>query len=269
MTDDPPCPVCESPLYDNATICNACRNYLETCLLEVGRLMNDLDVTLTKQSQTRSHQASTELDPTPTPFHVGASKVGQDLRATMAAWCALVRDGTGHAFTRKPSPVNLAAYLVVHLPWLAHHEAAPDAYNEVTAACQAIEKVIDIDPGTRIVGICGHETEDGPCPQTVWAHLYAATVQCMSCGQLWDVRERRLESYAHAYTTAATATTITRAFMVDGIAISAHRLAVWAGRGLLTPAAPRRYVVAHVARLIQLSEAGVKLTNYETEANQP
>lgn len=265
MTTEPTCPVCEAVVYNNDTICNRCRNRLETCLLETGSLMRDLDVTLCKQSKVIHNHASTELDPTPTVFHVGASNAGHELRMMLGTWCTLILDGTGHKFTNKPTPVNLAAYIVHHLHWLAQHEAAPDAVTELTDAYHAVEQVIDVDPETRIVGVCGHDTETGPCPQTLWAHLYASTVQCRTCGQLWDVRGRRLESYAQAFTTAADPPTITRAFKTDGIALTTDRIRQWARRGLLEPVRPNRYVVAHVARLLQLSEAGTKLTVYNEE----
>lgn len=266
MPTEPECPVCGAPLYDNQTICNGCRNRLETCLLETGSLIRDLDVTLTKQSKIIHNHASTELDPLKSVFHMGASNAGQALRHMLAAWASLIQAETGNRYPWKPDTIHLAAYILHHLRWLAQHEAGADAYNEITEAYADVEHVIDIDPETRIVGTCGHETENGACPQTIWARTTARTVQCRTCGTTYDVHERVLDTYMQAMTTTATAITITRAFNLQGIPIESNRLAVWTRRGLLTQTSPRRYNIAHVARLIQLYESGAPLTPYEEKA---
>jgi len=292
MTTETQCPTCTRTNYTDATICPACRNYLETCLLETSSLLDDLDVTLTKQAQTRGHGMSDEIDPVKFMYNIGASNAADRHKHVLMSWAALVRDEDGQwlpvvdqtgkpirrpgdhhhikmwrpteRYTGKPTAQDAAAYLLRHLQFLTHHDAAADAYDEITTACQQIERVMDIQPGRMLVGECTTGLQHGtPCSTILWAAPHTTKTTCPTCDTVWDVKTRRLHTYRQATHTAATATTITRALNLGGIAIDAHRIHVWASRGLLTPAAPRRYIVGHVARLIMLAEAGEKLSPIE------
>lgn len=262
---DPLCPTCEAPFFNNAVICPACRNRLEQYFAETDSLLDDLDVTLTKQSQTRSHGGTGELDDTPTPFHVGASNAGENLARIYMSWAALVQDELGRPYVGRPTARDAASYLLHHVDWLANHEAAPDCFNEVAAACRRIERVIDIDPERRFIGVCGADVELGPCDEILWAFEGRDTVQCRLCGTLWDAKQRRLQTYLDATDWVTDGPTLTRAFFKDGIALTTGQIRTWAARGFLTPERPRRYVVAHVARLVRMSAAGERLTNIESE----
>jgi uncharacterized Zn finger protein (UPF0148 family) len=265
MTSDPICPTCEAPFFNNAVICPTCRNRLEQELAEVDSLLDDLDVTLTKQSQTRSQGGDTEQDATPTPFHVGASNAAGNLSSILTSWAALVQEETGHRYVGDGSSQSVASYLLCHVDWLANHEAAEDCYREVLDATAQCKRVVDIQPGRRIIGVCGSRINAVTCTETVWATEGHSTVRCRTCGAEWDVRERRLDSYLKATNTAQDTPTLTRAFNHDGIAVTTDRIYQWVRRGFLEPTRPggKRFVVAHVAKLIQMSENREKLGLWE------
>jgi len=269
MVTDPICPTCDTPFFNKAVICPTCRNRLEQELAEVDSVLADLDVTLTKQSVTRSHGGDTEQDATPTPFHVGASKAADNLRLILISWAGLVQDQTGNQYHGDGTSESIASYLLNYVDWLAKHEAAADCYREVLYATGQCRRVVDIQPGRRIIGLCGSRIDNIPCTETVWAVEGHATVRCRTCGTEWDVRERRLDSYMKATNTAQDTSTLTRAFNHDGIAITTQRIHQWVHRGFLQPTRPggKRFIVAHVAALVQRSENRERLQLWDQGEN--
>jgi hypothetical protein len=162
-----------------------------------------------------------------------------------------------------------------HVHWLACHDAAPDAHTEIVGAVNNIRRTIDIAPDTRYIGPCGTVDPDSKweCTEVLYAIDGAPTLQCRTCGTVWDVGRKTLDALMQAESIAQDATTLSRSFRLNGIAIETQRIKRWHQRQLLAAAGEshrghRTYIVAHVARLINLYETGQKLTPWPEPTEQ-
>lgn len=268
------CPIDGKPPVFPAVICADCTDKLDRALGDLGSLLEDLDTALTRQARKRPARGNHVRDDRPLPYDVGASKAAGDLKAVLVGWARLVSDERGAVLTCRDDSSSIADWLMHHVTWLSRHDAAADAYSEIVGAVNNIRRTVDIAPDTRYIGPCYAVVEGVECDETLYAVEGAETVQCRTCGTTWDPTARTLEALRHADTVAQDAIELSRSFALRGIALEARRIKVWATRKHLTPAGTSRrgyptYIVAHVARLIQLHEAGQKLSPWTEEQEVP
>jgi hypothetical protein len=269
------CPVDGRPLANSAVICTTCEGTLERALGDLDSLLDDLDTTLTRQARKRPTRGSYTSDGPPLPFDERASEAARDLRTLLKDWVSLVAEGIADegrfvALPMSATAKTLSSWLMNHTHWIACHDTAPDAYSEIVAAVNNIRRTIDIAPDTRYIGPCLSDMDGVECTETLYALEGSDTVRCRTCTTVWDVKERTLHDLAQAEHVAQTITILTRSFALQGIAIEAQRIKRWASRGHLAPSGtnPRghaTYIIAHVARLVSLYEAGQKLTPWEEQ----
>jgi len=269
------CPVDGKPLTRPAVICTVCTGTLDRALGDLDWLLDELDTTMTRQTKTRPARGNQTIDGPPMPYNVRASETARDLRILLKDWVSLVAEGlaTEGKFVSLPTPATaktLSSWLMHHVTWLSRHDTAPDAYSEIVGAVNNIRRTIDIAPDTRYIGPCYAVVDGQECQDTLYSVGDTGTARCKTCGTTWDAKARTLETLAHADTVAQDATTLSRSFALKGIALDTQRLKNWTNRGHLTPAGTshrghKTYIIAHVARLIQLYEAGQKLSPWPQE----
>ncbi|MBT2537223.1 hypothetical protein [Arthrobacter sp. ISL-69] len=287
------CPVDGKPLHNNAVICGDCEQTMDRALGDLGSLLEDLDTALSRQSRKRPARGNHERDDKPLPYELGASNAASNLKAVLVAWARLVSDERPSTYERviivddettevrtfhldhtpltcKDTSESISSWLMHHVTWLAHHEAAADAYSEIVGAVNNIRRTIDIAPDTRYVGPCGSVLDGIECTETLYALEGSDDATCRTCGTRWDTRARTLQTLSRALTVAQDATTLSRSFALRGIALDTKRIRNWADRKYLAGAGTshrghRTYIIAHVARLIQLYETGQKLTPWPAE----
>jgi hypothetical protein len=269
------CPIDGRPTPNNMVICPTCEETLDRNLGELDALLEDLDVALTRQARKRPTSGTGERDDRPLPFELGASKAAGELKAVLVGWARLVSEEREVDLTCRDTSQSIASWLMHHTHWLACHPAAADAWCEIITAVNTIRRVIDSPETKRFIGPCGYVFEGVECTDTLWAVDGSETARCRTCGTIWDARERMLDALANATRVAQDATTLSRSFTLRGIAIDSLRIRNWARptRGLLTAhgiseRGKPAYIVAHVARLIQLHEAGQKLSPWPEEQEQ-
>lgn len=294
------CPIDGKPLANNAAICTDCTDTIDRALGDLDALLEDLDTALSRQSRKRPARGNPVRDDRPLPYDVGASRAASTLKAVLVGWARLVSDErpSRRRMTRRGKPLvwldgqqrwehldhtpltcrdsssSIAGWLLHHVTWLSRHDAAADAYSEIVGAVNNIRRTIDIAPDATYIGPCYALVDGVECDETLYAIEGRDTVHCRTCGTTWDARARTLETLAHAATVAQDATTLSRSFALKGIALDTDRIKKWGQRGHLTRAgtSPRghpTYIVAHVARLVQLYEAGQKLIPWPTETEVP
>lgn len=294
------CPIDGQPLTNNMVICQTCTDVMDRALGDLGALLEDLDTALARMSRKRPARGNHERDDKPLPYDIGASRAADNVKGVLTAWARLVseeRPSTKRQYRRgkllvrkdgKPILIHLnhtpitcrdtarsiAMWLDPHVGWLAHHEAAPDAYSEIVGAVNNIRRTIDIAPDTRYIGPCYSVIEGIECPETLYGIEGRDEVTCRTCGTTWNARDRTLQALAHAETVAQDATTLSRSFALKGIALDTDRIKKWGQRKHLVAAGKSHrgyptYIVAHVARLVQLYEAGIKLTPWPEEQEVP
>ncbi len=264
------CPIDARPTLNNAVICQKCEDKLDRALGDLGSLLEDLDVTLTRQARKRPAPGNHERDDRPLPYELGASRVAGDLKAVLVGWARLVSEEREIALTCRDESGSIADWLMHHVHFLACHDAAADAYAEIIGAVGQIQRAIDRAPDRKLLGPCGSDIDGVVCDETLWIIDGAQTAHCRTCGTTWDARERILDALANATTVAQDATTLSRSFSLEGVALDTERIKKWRQRGHLTaagtsPSGRPAYIVAHVARLVQLYEAGQKLSAWPEE----
>lgn len=272
------CPIDARPLLNNATICATCEESLARALGDLDALLDDLDTTLTRQARKRPTRGSVSSDGPPLPYDERASEAARDLRTLLKDWVSLVAEGLADegVFVALPMPAtakSLSSWLLHHTRWIATRETAPDAYSEIVGAVNNIRRTIDIAPDMVYVGPCGSEVEGVECAETLYATEGADTVRCRTCTTVHDIAARYAYAAANAEHTTATAITLTRSLRLGDEPLKTDRIYQWARRGHLQAAGtgPRgapTYVVAHVTRLIQLSETRQKLSPWGTQEQE-
>lgn len=103
----------------------------------------------------------------------------------LAGWALLVLEERDlrYAALHASDAVGLARFLVVHADWLAGHEAAKDALEEIASSSRDLK---DLDePRQRDwlpIGECPVIVGDDPCGATVRAYTNRHFIACSRCG---------------------------------------------------------------------------------------
>lgn len=185
---------CGTPVRD-AFLCKGCSRRLERALGDLPALIEDLDITLTRQGVTgaQSEGKPTKLDAQPSPLHVGAAEVASNLRYVLATSIRYLTEARGIVTGPADNPLSMAHWLFTHHASIRLDPAGPDIASDIHGITTAIMGVIDL-PTTRSqfkVGLC----PEGDCPGEVWVHLPAedlgepATMVCRACGHVWPTWE--------------------------------------------------------------------------------
>lgn len=264
------CPIDGRELTNNATICANCEETLERALGDIDALLDDLDTALSRQTKKRPARGNHPRDDKPLPYDLGASTAAGQLKAVLVGWARLVAEEREVELTCRDASQSISDWLLHHTHWIARHDAGPDAYSEIVGAVNNIRRTIDIAPDARFIGPCYAIVDEVECTETLYAIDGRDTVRCRTCGTTWDAKARTLETLTHAETIAHDATTLSRSFALQGVALETGRIKTWANRGHLTPhgvshRGHRTYIVAHVARLVALHNAGQKLSHWPEE----
>lgn len=268
------CPIDGQPLTNSMVICQTCTDVMDRALGDLGALLEDLDTALARMSRKRPARGSHERDDKPLPYDLGASRAADNVKGVLVAWARLVSEEREVPITCRDESSSIADWLMHHIRWLSCHDAAPDAYSEIVGAVNNIRRTIDIAPDTRYIGPCYSVIEGVECDETLFGTEGQEDVKCRTCGTTWNARDRTLQALAHAETVAQDATTLSRSFALKGIALDTDRIKKWGQRKHLVAAGKSHrgyptYIVAHVARLVQLYEAGQKLTPWPEEQEVP
>lgn len=188
------CP-CGQPSPD-AFLCRGCSKRLERTLGDLPALIEDLDITLTRQGVTGAHSEGKppKKDAQPLPLHNGAAEVASNLRYILATSVRYLTETRGIRLDGPDDPptVWLARWLLTHHASIRLDPAGPDIASDIHGITSAIMDVVDL-PKTRSqfkVGMCPED-----CPGEVWVHLpaedlgEAATMECRVCRHVWPTWE--------------------------------------------------------------------------------
>jgi len=119
-------------------------------------------------------------------------------------------------------------FLSAHLDDLAHSPAADEAWEELTHATAALERMVDRRAAARFAGKCAI------CGTDLYAGTEAVTVECRPCGVTFEMEKMRadmLDQLADRLVRASEA-----AHILPGLGTIVGRKDIdkWANRGLLT-----------------------------------
>jgi ribosomal protein L37AE/L43A len=274
MSTTPVCPICGKPIHDNAYICRPCGQTLTTALHHIADLHAELDVTLTRQARigsTNGPAQPPEVDPDPQPknvilwgvavqplpFHLGASKVAQDVGNTISTWARVILEERRMDLPAIPEPpigpvcnpteckhqsctvirwhvrdseiTHAAKFIAEYVWWLRRRPEATEAYSDLVAVASQLERIIDNPPTLKYAGPCN------VCRKDLYVREGAGVVECRPCGMTYDMAGRREWLLEAAEDRLERAAHIAQAVTDLGSPITAHRIRMWAQRGRLLP----------------------------------
>jgi len=159
------CGACHRTVRDYR-LCDTCTDRLEQILAEIPALDRELELTETRQTANGPRNGSRSAEK-PVVFNPTAAQVREDLRATLAGWCADLP-----TTRRKPvgSPVEqLVRHLFANLPSIRQWLNADTLIDEVTYATRQGWKAVDRPKDRTRVKVCDCLQVD--CPGELWAHF--------------------------------------------------------------------------------------------------
>lgn len=191
--------VCGEPAGD-AFLGKRCAERLERALGDLPALIEDLDVTLTRQSVIGAHGDGgkpAKKDAQPLSINLAAADVAHDLRHTLVSAVRHLTEARGIVDLPADNPTSMAHWLLKHHDSIHLDPAGPDIADAIHAVTSRIWQVVDL-PTTRgrfKVGMCPElDTEGIPCPGEVWAYLPAedlgviSTLRCRKCFTEYEPR---------------------------------------------------------------------------------
>lgn len=236
-TTKPKCDGCHRPVADNARLCARCSEHLARDLGDIGSLAGDLQTTRLRQSRmggqetgvlSRSHEL-------PLPWDPRAAEAASVLRSTVVAWVRVVLDERG---ARLPDDTMRAmgAFLLTHLEWLRHHQAAAECADKIGHAAGMARHVVDRAQDKLYVGPCREDIDAhddrGPacCVVDLYVRRGAPVVACPNCAAEHDVAARNRWLLAIANDQLVTAADLSKFLTAYGEPLTAERVRTWAVR---------------------------------------
>lgn len=216
---------------DGAVLCGHCRDRLARCLLGVPGLLDDLEVTVTRQSETgvRGGGKSKPIDP-PMPFDVAASDHRDRLRDVLVGWASDIAERTGQPvpYTQSlaRSTVIAARYLLDHIRAIQHHPAAEDIHDELRDAVRQATAAVDQPPDRVFRGWC--------CSSALYAAPNRTLVRCRECWTEYAADDARQALVTRLWDHWATSDKASAALAAAGLRVSGARIRMWHKRGKLS-----------------------------------
>lgn len=206
-------------------LCSSCVTTLHAKVLEVPRLLDELDVTITKQAR-QTAGAGGSCNERPLVLNLAASDVAREVEVALRTLAHL------GAADREPVPVAISALA----PWAASHlvhavrrPEIADAYLALLTALDQGWRSVDRAPERRVVGTCD-------CGGVLATARTEGEVRCPSCGVLWDVGEREdVRNEMLLGLTVRTADLVTLFRTVLGRRITEDTVRKWVQRRQLRP----------------------------------
>lgn len=229
----PDCSIDGRPAPD-AGICRGCLDQLVGILRTVPALVDDLEVTLSRQARvgTRNGPRASE---TPLPFHLRASVDLETLRDGLGMWAGVVATRRGVSLDAPASAVGYAAWLVRWSGEVAQHPDAAELHGDVLAMAEAARRTVDLPPTLHYCGPCDE------CGEDLYVGQMAKVVTCRTegCKFSADVVERRAWLLEAAVDQLRTAAELSRELpWIGGVVITRNAISQWAVRGKITKYLP-------------------------------
>lgn len=192
------CPVCGAESVD-ALLCHADTSRLERELGDVGAIVGELDITISKQARVGNTSGPSGLARERSPVNWGAVQVADDLANTLTTWARDIEKQPGgwtvHVY--QTPPATAAAWqLLQNIAAIRKHPAVDELVDEITDAISQARRVVDRPADRQFVGPCYMENADEngkqvTCLEDLYARPGASEVRCKVCGAEHEVAERR------------------------------------------------------------------------------
>ena len=190
------CSVCSSPTGDGGRLCRTHTDELARDLTTIPDLVNELEVTITRQARITSERHGGRSAEHPLPWNLHASEKASDLNTTINAW-ALDTSRLGEderdqlAEHHHSDTTAVTAWLTRNLHTLRHHQEAGQAYDELTNAIREARRAVDRPLDYMPLGKCASDIDrDTPCEATLYGHPERQYASCRDCGARHRITDR-------------------------------------------------------------------------------
>jgi hypothetical protein len=236
------CGVCAAPTGDDARLCRTHTDDLLRDLQAVPELVQELDVTITRQARITAEKHGGRSAERPLPWNEHAATVASDLNTTLNAW-ALDTSRLGEderdllAEHHYSDTAAVAGWLARNIPTLRQHDEAGQAHDELTNAVREARRAVDRPLDYMPLGECGNDVDlDQPCAAILYGHPERQYAACRECGarhRIVDRLEWMLEHLRGQLVTIPEAVGIAQ---LAGKRTTEDKLRLMASRGRFTPA---------------------------------
>lgn len=176
---------------DNMYLSRHQQQEFTSLMVKVGWIVEELDVTITRQSQFGAAYETGKSSEDPVYFHEAAADIAYDLHGALTSWVNEVCTQRQLVFPGVDRSGRMARWLWQHVIDLALTTNAETALDEIRDAVQRAERIIDRPQGRVYVGPCGEDQDAGRCGADLYAVVDKPVVKCQECGASHPVDERR------------------------------------------------------------------------------
>lgn len=238
------CGQCEAEVGDGAWLCTRCTVDLERDLGDVTGIVNDLEISYTRQVRLGSRVGARSVD-TPVPYNAKAGVLLEQLRNSLSTWvrdvledniqlagptCRACAHPSCAATRRRQGPGDglpaMAQWLLVRINVLRHHRQVVDLAQDISDVLEKARLLVDRPADRWYAGPCD-------CGYELWVEANASGVRCEACDTVHVVEKRREWLLAEAKDRLATASVIAAALTTFGAECTPDRIWKWAQRGRL------------------------------------
>lgn len=153
----------------------------------------ELDVALSRQVRIGGGSGGRRSPEVPLAFGYAPSEAGYVLRNTLVGWVRVLVEEHSEPVWPADTLGAMAAWLLKRLPDLVSHEAAAEAFDELTSAVANARRAIDSATPRVFAGVCGQRLEAGvgsTCTGSVYGSPGQEWAYCEACGSQHRVADR-------------------------------------------------------------------------------
>lgn len=183
------CSVCGAEHSLAAMYCRACDDKLVGWFGEIPGLLDQLEITITRQDRLTAGSApTTGTKERPLPFNEKAAEVRNDLLIILDYWARQVL-----AFDARITPDGPTAcrWMLDYMGRVRTHERAARLHHQVRVGVSSALRAIDRPAERVFAGPCMAVMGDIECREDLYARPGAETVRCRLCRSEHDVAARR------------------------------------------------------------------------------
>lgn len=220
---------CGKPTGEAAYLCGDCKATLWRALGDIPALVDELDITLTKQRRFTSQTGAVRASSEPAlPYDIGASNVLHELRNELVGLVRVCMDShieSRDYRDRLPDDTceAMSRWLMWRIDGITAQPYAADTLRLVRIVDRA-EHVILGPPPKTFAGPCDD------CGRDLYAQKGKPVVTCHACGLHYDIETRRRWLLSVVDDRLATATEIARALTSLELPVTAERIRQWKHR---------------------------------------
>lgn len=235
---------------DGAWLCGECVRTLSARLGHVPSLVEELEVTVTRQDKLTANRTGAAGHDKPLAFNERASAARLHLRDILGLWCRDVADHGGLTLPSDATDVTVAAalWLTQHPGAVRHHPAAAELFEEVSEAVRLAFAAIDRPPDALFAGRC-------ECGGLLYAWPGREWVPCRACGLEYHAQDRRDWMLVQLANHEGTAAEVSLVLAAVGVRVSRNTITKWASRAKLGRVDGGRYRVGDVVAVAAGREA--------------